>query len=307
MTLRALARSTKGPRKVAVPYVGRGASSLLPLRGGDVLLCALTLANAKMGSVTPSELRLLRRNGVKLFTREDLHAKVYLFGSRAVVCSANLSHNSGKLDEAGVLVTDREEVAAIREWFEMRLVEPVTSGWLARCAKAYRPPRFEGSNTERSIASKSVAGPWLVATVPDNTDRPAEEPLRSNVIEVASRRRVHPRKDDIETLRWTGRTHFTQEAKRGDNIVRLLREGQSSKYLPHGRILEKRGGRSATGKPITYFGIEMPKDYRTVPGTKLTAALHAEGLTLRRVRGRVVNRDLALALLRLTSPERLRR
>ena len=41
--------------KRAVPVLGVGVASMLPLRRNDVLICAVTLANAKAGAVCPGE------------------------------------------------------------------------------------------------------------------------------------------------------------------------------------------------------------------------------------------------------------
>jgi hypothetical protein len=51
--LRAISFGRRYPVQVAVPFLGAGGGKLLRLRRGDVLVTALTLANAQNGSVCP--------------------------------------------------------------------------------------------------------------------------------------------------------------------------------------------------------------------------------------------------------------
>src|SRR5258706_3401786 len=141
--IRRLAASSRVRRMVAVAYVGP--NSLAPLRLGkdDAIHCALSLRNARAGVVCPSELiRLRRKHGVRIYADEHLHAKVYVFGGAAIVCSANASRRSASLDEAGLLTREPGTVAAIKAWFEARQDVEVSDYFLARCDAAYRPPRW---------------------------------------------------------------------------------------------------------------------------------------------------------------------
>jgi hypothetical protein len=298
------------PRWIASPYVGKGAADLLPLQRGDVLLCSLTLENCRAGSVVPSELRALRRRGVRVYTRGDLHAKVFLLGRRAIVGSANLSANSRDvLDETGVVVSERREVASIRDWFAMRLVEPVEREWLSVCEKAYRAAetrrrRRAGRRQHREV--RELAGPWVISTVPDWSEDDIEERYRDVVRAQGRARLARPRAHAIETLKWTGASPFRKNARVGDVVVEFHKDGLKKTVKPHARIVARREGRTARGTSATYFAMEYPKDYRPVPRARLEGELRRLGLRLRRRGGRVVEKDLAFALLRITSPERRR-
>jgi hypothetical protein len=50
-TLRSIARQRNCPLWVAVPFLGDGGGKLLHLKRGDVLIVALTIGNARNGSV----------------------------------------------------------------------------------------------------------------------------------------------------------------------------------------------------------------------------------------------------------------
>jgi len=144
LTIKKLAKECRLPKKIAVPYIGKGGAASLHFRKGDILLCALTEANARNGVVCPEEIEKLQAKGVKVYIRENLHAKIYLLGRTAIVCSASLSDNSANyLDEAGAMTTDRTVTPGINQWFKERIGQPVTPEWLAQCKRAYRPPSSE--------------------------------------------------------------------------------------------------------------------------------------------------------------------
>jgi len=310
-TLKDLAKKSSGRRLVAAPYVGQGAAKLLRLGKGDALLCALTLGNAKAGNVAPSELKKLQRSGVQLFMQNDLHAKIYLFGSKAVVCSANLSERSeGGLDEAGILLSDRDEVAAIRKWFEDRLAAPIQPKWLAKCAKAYRPPRGQGNRRRTQGPKRAFAeifGPWIVTT--HKAKAPvSEKPLIQNVKREARRRLKSLSKSDVEVIRmrWAN-SQIAREAKVGDALIQVCSDDFTEQVYPHGSILSIRHAKGAGGRQVAYFTVEMPKTFSVVLREEVDATLRKSGQSFAWKMGRVVDRNLAQALLRVTSPDRLRR
>ena len=88
------ARNTKTPAYVAVAYFGNGASKLLPLRKGSRLVVDASEHAVKSGQTSPAELLKLHRKGVKVYSIENLHAKVFVFGRTAFVGSANVSQRS---------------------------------------------------------------------------------------------------------------------------------------------------------------------------------------------------------------------
>ena len=98
----ALTRAVKkSPDKcqVAVAYFGQGASKLLPLRKGSVLVLNFSEGNIKSGAVCPAEVLILIKKGVEVHSVENLHAKVFVIGQSAYVGSTNVSKGS-----AGILI-----------------------------------------------------------------------------------------------------------------------------------------------------------------------------------------------------------
>lgn len=310
---KALTRRAAGPRRVASPYVGEGASKLLPWKKGDMLLCALSRLNARAGNVCPAEIEKLRKKGVKVFVQPDLHAKVMRIGDHAVVGSANLSnHSKDKLDEAGVILRDAANLAAIDAWFDARMVEPVTPGLLAECKKAYRKPKWpSGGQAKGSGSDRAV---WIVTTQPYD-DFPADEQgTASAAMREARKRRKRPTSHDIDQIRWPG-GKFAEQVKRGELVIQVWnRRGQH--VSPHGLVLSVKRTNNRRGETVAYVCIEYPRAYlddpiekRVMTGGRLRAKCSKLGLKLpagdieRPVRNNATKRVLRA----LCSPELLLR
>jgi phosphatidylserine/phosphatidylglycerophosphate/cardiolipin synthase-like enzyme len=53
-------------------------------------------AAVQAGQTCPASLSSMLKRGVQVFSREGLHAKVFVFGTTAYIGSANVSGNSEK-------------------------------------------------------------------------------------------------------------------------------------------------------------------------------------------------------------------
>ena len=103
-TIRSLSLKSKRT-KVAVAYFGTNGSKQLELKSGDTLIVAMGLNNVKTGQVDPNEIAKLFKKGVKIFTVQNLHSKIYLFDKHLIIGSSNVSSNSeNNLIEAGILM-----------------------------------------------------------------------------------------------------------------------------------------------------------------------------------------------------------
>ncbi|CAN7564079.1 phospholipase D family protein [Variovorax sp. LjRoot178] len=93
-------------RHFAVAYVTDEAA--LPMSAGDTLVVDASDAAIVTGKTRAAAVQDLFNKGVKIFSLQHLHAKVYVCGSFAIVGSANLSTNSQeRLHEAAILSSDR--------------------------------------------------------------------------------------------------------------------------------------------------------------------------------------------------------
>ena len=288
--LRRISKNRKRRLCVAVPYVGSDTSKLLHLRRGDVLVVALTEANARNGSVCPAEIGRFQRRGVNVFLAADLHAKVMLCGGKAVVGSANLSQSSFKYrDEAAIVTTDATVVRNVRDWFDQRMLEPVTPEWLGTCAEVYRPPRADMTRLgvvkrrKRHNMGRSV---WRSGCVPQSSPKPN---LRCR----SEGRLKHPngsrtRKDTRSLLlRFVGCKRLVENIRRGDSWIPVWTDGASHYVEEHGRVISWERVRKA-GKLVTYFFVESPRRPKKVGWGMFKQECRSAGIKLgerRRISG----------------------
>lgn len=311
-TLMQLSKNCRSRQMIAVPYIGKDSSSLLKLGKNDVLLCALTEQNSKAGNIYPAEIRLLQKQGVKVYQRDNLHAKIYVFGNKAVICSANLSSSSkNRLDEVGLLTNNPDTLRSIREWFAARLAEPVTPKWLEHCEQIYQPPKGgSGIHTKNKEARQNQQRTWILFG--HLTDFPEfEESDKQKGLQAAKGYLEKPRSYNIEEFRVTGKYKFVEEIRRGDLIIQVIKDSAKTdhKVYPSGRVLGKKQFQNKNGTFVTYLFIEMPKNYRKIAIEKFRSVCKETGLILgnshktKEVSDRVVQ-DQILAVV---SPEKLRK
>lgn len=311
-TLMQLSKDCRSRQMIAVPYIGKDSSSVLTLRKNDVLLCALTEQNSKAGNIYPAEIRHLQNQGVRVYQRDNLHAKIYLFGNKVVICSANLSSSSkNRLDEAGLLTNNPDVLRATREWFTERLVEPVTPRWLEHCEEIYRPPKVGGVPLSKKQIDLNRQRVWLLFGHTIDTFPKSEEKDREIGFKRAEKRLEKRKTYTIEQFRVRGKYGFVNDIKRGDLVVQVIKHSTDAKHKvgPSGRVLEKRQFPNKNGKHVTYFYIEMPNDYREIGLEKFKDVCNDLGYKLgnanrtREISDRVTQ-DQILAIV---SPEKLRK
>lgn len=134
-------------------------------KAGDCLLIALSDTNVRNGSVNPFAVEELVDKGVKVYSNEMLHAKIYCTNEQAIICSCNLSYSSqNDWLEAGVSVTDTHNLDKIASFFKenFKEINLVSKERLAQLKKVFRadvdkpkeqPPAF---NLEENVWSVSL-------------------------------------------------------------------------------------------------------------------------------------------------------
>ena len=117
----------KGQTLAAIGYVSEGAIDYLPLKKGDVLVCDASTGSIRNGSTNPQALLPFLNRGVKVFSKQGLHAKVVITRRRAFVGSANASSNSAlRLFEATLDTTNSVEIAELRSFVHEMMHTPLT-------------------------------------------------------------------------------------------------------------------------------------------------------------------------------------
>jgi hypothetical protein len=301
-TLRKSARATKMRRYVAVAYLGKGGASILPLRKGDVLVCALTEQNARNGSVSPAEIGIFIRRGVRVYVQDDLHAKIFLFGRNSIVGSANLSKSSqNSLDEAALMTTDASVARRLRQWFDERMHSPVTPAWLSHCRKIYRPP-IDAVGRGKILRKPMTRGVWLLGGLVPTEYPESEKPTFESGEKTASARLRNSRRYEVDSIRWTGKASFQP----GDLVVQIWENGKR-KVHPHGRLLNVRRTKTSRNGSAAYLYLEMPKEFKTVPWRQFKEECRRIRLKLGgRIHARQIRNHIqATRILSVVSPEKL--
>jgi len=137
-------------RFVAVAYLGKDATRLLPLRRGDVLVVDMSLSAIKAGQTNPYEIEKYLKRGVEVHSCPNLHAKVFVFDSKAIIGSANVSRNSqNNLVEVALLTTDKAIVNSARAFVISQMGELITPTYTENCKKLFRPSKRVGGGGKR--------------------------------------------------------------------------------------------------------------------------------------------------------------
>jgi hypothetical protein len=281
-TLRSISQHRNNPLYVAVPFLGKDGGKLLHLKRGDVLVVALTIGNARNGSVYPAEIKRLQAKGVRVFIASVLHAKVVLCGRNVIVGSANLSQTSfTHLDEAAMLTTDTKVVKHVRGWFQQRTLEEVSPEWLAVCAKAYRPPK--GGFGPRGKRARAARGLWLMG-LSFSEDYPQDEvAIEQRGVAQAKRELSNKSAFEVQSIRWDGRDSFLAKIKKGDIVVQIMEAVDSRSHYAEelARFIGMRRTKSRRGTKIAYVYLEAPKRPKRTPWVKFKKRCSEYGLSLR--------------------------
>lgn len=108
---------------IAVAFWGEGSDALLSKASGKKIRVICNLAS---GGTNPEPIGRLKSPEISVRQLDNLHAKVVIGSTSAIVGSANFSTNGLQLEgiesqgwsEAGVLTSSPEHLSAMRRWFE---------------------------------------------------------------------------------------------------------------------------------------------------------------------------------------------
>lgn len=147
------------PARIAVPFIGFGASRWIKPAPGSWVLTRCDIKSARAGQVSGKDLLAWHRRGVRIFNLQALHAKVFAFKGAAYIGSSNASVTSrDRLVEAGVWTSNAALVTAAWEFVEQSCAEEVEETFLAKLAEAYRPPHeypMQGESAGRKGEARS--------------------------------------------------------------------------------------------------------------------------------------------------------
>lgn len=139
------AKDFNGKAFVAVAYFGTGAAKRLPLRKGSILVVDASIKAVKSGQTNPAELMKLRKQGVRVFSMPNLHAKVFVFGQTAYVGSTNVSENSEDVySEASIRSSQTSVVSSARQFVRSLAVNEIGPQKLEALAREYENRKKTG-------------------------------------------------------------------------------------------------------------------------------------------------------------------
>lgn len=278
--IQSAAESCKQPAHVAVAYFGKGAAGLLPLPAGSRLVVDASDLAVSKGQTCPAELIKLQKRRVFVYRWGNLHAKLFVFGRKTFIGSANASaHSKNILQEAMLCTSDGGVAQDARRFVNELCADKLGSEELERLAKIYKPPTFpKGKSAVKALPSVRIALTKFAA-VSDEVARAGEVGAK-----VAKARATVAKGYSIDWITWSGKCGF----KVGDVMVQVLRTGRGQSIHPPGHILYLK---KAEKTKTLVFG-EFPDD----PPIPLSRA----PLAIRRIlsRGGPVSQAKATVLLR---------
>ena len=218
--------------RAAIAYV---TTQHLEFRHGDLLVCDASDDAIKGGLTFASLLRSFVSQGADVFSYDGLHSKVAVIDDYALIGSANLSENAGvKTCEASLLTDDLQVIGLIQGFIEevKDEAEPVTEDFLRRIELL---PVIRKGGISRKSKKKINIGKsrvWLISTAPmsDKLMKAEEEFILTGTEE--AKKHLKSSDNEVEPIRWHGKSRFRSKAKRGDLIVQVFTERRGKrKYI----------------------------------------------------------------------------
>ncbi len=247
------AKKSKNTALVAVAYFGKGGASMLPLKKGSYLVVDASEPIVKAGLTCPAELLKLYQKGVKIYSCNSLHAKVFVFGNTLFIGSANVSGRSSfTLQEAVLTTKERNAVTQAKGFVQSLCKSELGPERIKQLEKIYRAPRVPGAgkNTNQSKSNGPIF--YLCRLKLMDWTEGYEEPLEEGRREVQRMRKRQRHK--VEEFQWS-KTLF----KKGDTVMQLVKEGTKELASPPGIVLNIKRWRNNT-RAIVF--IEVPNKRR---------------------------------------------
>jgi len=211
-------------RLVAVAYVSTAGQ--LAFKRNDVLICDASDRAIGGGETSARLLEALARRGVEIRSRPDLHAKIAVLGSHALIGSCNLSVASAEALTELALFTDRKTVVAQATAFIHALRESsdeIDGTFLRRILKIkVRPARRRGLK-RKSQATRFGNKVWLISV---RQLAAGSFPKEQRFVERGEKKANDLVADKDATVSWirlTGKCRFRTVARPGDIMVQIWR------------------------------------------------------------------------------------
>jgi hypothetical protein len=249
-------------KQVVVAYLGKGASKILPLQRGDVLVVDLSEQAVMNGQTDPHEVEKYIKRGVKVYRQPYLHAKLYVFDKTVMVSSANLSTRSLiNLIEVGILSKNKKILVMAKKFINSLITgkKTVSQNELKHLKKLYRQPRIKNGQKVRNF--------WILAVEEVDLSEEEEKIFR----ELESKTMVDSSRFKPSYVHWP---KSMCRWKEGDVVVQIYRSANGQTYVIPPSIVrgvEPRGSR-------VYCILEEPKGFRKIPWKLFKKVMKDAGL-----------------------------
>jgi hypothetical protein len=239
----------RGPALVAVPYLGEGAPVRLPLRSGDTLVTRFDDLAFKSGLVDPKAVVAYIEAGVEVHAVFNLHAKVFVFGRRAVVGSTNVStHSAEHLIEAECESESSRFVGAVASFVRKLRGDVVGLEFARRKIPLYHSPNYP-AGTRRTTGGRALHSDVAVVKLARLDWDSADDAAYDGGLEEAQERVVRRDRFSVDSFRWTGKPPRT--LRRDLRVIRCTAVGARkilvdapARVLSMRRYKSKRGSRT---------------------------------------------------------------
>jgi hypothetical protein len=277
-----------------VPFIGTGAARRLPLRHGDVLVTTFNQAAVRGGLVNPKEIVAFIKRGVEVHSVANLHAKVYVFGRKAFVGSANVSSLAEEvLIEAVCEVTDRHVVTQCRNFVLSLRGEIVELKFAQSLIPFWNPPKHR-FRTRHPRSTHRVRQSDLIAISLDEVDYDEVDLSAAKRAHSTARRKLKDRERfRLDDFRLIGRV--PKALRIGSRVLMFTaRQGGATEISAPARLLEIRRYKSSRGSTRAIVVVEVRKHLRDKRKADVLRALGSVGRPLRSMRGTRALRDPVL-------------
>ena len=223
-------------RYVASAYLGSGASAILPLSKGDILIVDASIENIRAGNTNPEELLKYSKNGVYTYSWEGLHAKIFVFDNVSFVGSTNISKNSEHHLTELVIQSKAKSHARTLTGFIMSLaVEPLTPEYLKILLPAFR--HYKKKRKRHGISKKKLKVNVWVQHIVDYEFTEAEEKTYKIGMKRAKTKIKNTKEYTIESVRYKKNDTLSKNGKLGDFMIILDRNDSGWAAYEPARIL----------------------------------------------------------------------
>jgi hypothetical protein len=260
------------PKFAAIAYVSK--NSPIKFGDGDVLICNASKAAIKNGNTDARTLLAFKKNGAQIFSCENLHAKVVVCGKYAIVGSSNLSKSSEEDLLEATLITDRRQIRAQVLSLIYNLIRVSTEQDEDSIGKLTELPvvkHFRQAISKKVVATDFGTSYWVISTVPTevrNAEIPFVEKGEQKAIELAE-----SEDSDVGWIRWVGKSAFRRDAKPGDIIVEISKDGRTTSVIEPRPILYRQDHDN-----WTRFYVELREDLQEMSWREFERKLKKIGI-----------------------------